>query len=62
MSIMSHLTELKRKHQTLERQIESELNHPQADELKLTALKRRKLHIKDEINRINSFSRRSTVH
>jgi hypothetical protein len=63
MSIMSHLSELQRKHQTLERQIQNEMNHPHSDELRLTALKRRKLYLKDEISRINSFAtRRSTVH
>ncbi len=54
MSIVSHLTELQRKHQVLERQIQSEMNRPSIDELRLTALKRRKLFLKDEIKRLNN--------
>lgn len=60
MSIVSHLSELQRKHQMLERQIQSEMNRPHVDELRVTALKRRKLFLKDEINRLNTFTAAST--
>lgn len=63
MSIVSHLSELQRKHQMLERQIENETKRPQVDELRVTALKRRKLFLKDEINRLNHcVSKDTTVH
>lgn len=58
MSIQSHLTELERKHQALEREIEAERAHPGSDSLKIAELKRRKLSLKDEIARL----REETVH
>jgi hypothetical protein len=58
MSIESHLTELERRHQALEREIESERIHPGSDSLKLAELKRRKLLLKDEIEKL----RTETVH
>lgn len=59
MSIQSHLTELERKHQALEREIESERTHPSSDSLRLAELKRRKLVLKEEIERIRAGA---TVH
>jgi hypothetical protein len=58
MSIESHLTELERRHQALEREIEVERIHPGGDSLKLVELKRRKLLLKDEIAKL----RVETVH
>jgi hypothetical protein len=58
MSIESHLTELERRHKALEREIESERIHPGSDSLKLVELKRRKLLLKDEIEKL----RIETVH
>jgi hypothetical protein len=52
MSVHSHLAELERRHQALDREIETELLHPSADELKVKELKRKKLHLKDEIERL----------
>jgi hypothetical protein len=52
MSLQSHLAELERKHQALEEQINECLVHPATDDLKVVALKRRKLHVKDEIERL----------
>ena len=49
MSLQGHLSELTRRHQAIDKQIDSERTHPSTDKLKLTALKRRKLQIKDEI-------------
>lgn len=54
MSIESHLAELEKKHQAIEREIESELTHPSSDEVKLSSLKRKKLRIKDEMVRLSS--------
>jgi hypothetical protein len=53
MSIQSHIAELSRRHAALEREIEVATQHPSVDEIQLTELKRRKLHLKDEINRLS---------
>lgn len=52
MSIQADLSELKQQHRALEREIEDALSHVSADDLKLAELKRRKLHLKDEIVRL----------
>jgi hypothetical protein len=52
MSIQSHLTELERKHEALEREIEVARASPASDNLRITELKRRKLSLKDEIAKI----------
>lgn len=52
MSMHSHLAELERRHQALAREIETELLHPSTDELRVKELKRKKLHLKDEIERL----------
>lgn len=52
MSLSSHLTELKRRHSDLERELDEAMTHPSVDELDLAALKRRKLAIKDEIQKL----------
>jgi hypothetical protein len=52
MAIESHLTELERRHQALEHEIDEALAHPSADDLQIVELKRRKLHVKDEIARL----------
>ncbi|GGE38764.1 hypothetical protein GCM10007276_15090 [Agaricicola taiwanensis] len=54
MSIESHLAELKRKHLALKQEIENELRHANANDMRVVELKRRKLHIKDEITRLGS--------
>ena len=52
MSIQSHLVELTRRHQALEREIEGERNHPATNETKHKELKLKKLHLKEEIERL----------
>ena len=52
MSMQSHLAELERKHQALEDEITECLTHPAVDNLRIVELKRRKLQVKDEIERI----------
>jgi hypothetical protein len=52
MAIQAHLAELERRHQALEEEITEALAHPSADDLKVTELKRRKLLLKDEIERL----------
>ena len=52
MAMESHLAELERRHQALEREIDDALAHPSVDPLILNDLKKRKLLLKDEITRL----------
>ena len=52
MAIESHLAELERRHQALELEITEALAHPSIDGLRIVELKRKKLHVKDEIARL----------
>jgi hypothetical protein len=52
MAIESHLAELEKRHEALEQEIDEALTHPSADDLQIVELKRRKLHVKDEIARL----------
>lgn len=56
MAMESHLAELERRHQALEKEIEDALNHPGIDHLELADLKKRKLQLKDEISRLKDAS------
>ena len=52
MSMQAQLADLERQHQALEREIKEELAHLGSNTLKLSELKRRKLQVKDEIERL----------
>ncbi|HET7911830.1 MAG TPA: DUF465 domain-containing protein [Pseudolabrys sp.] len=52
MSMQSHLAELEKRHQALEDEINECLAHPAIDDLKIVELKRRKLQLKDQIERL----------
>jgi hypothetical protein len=52
MAIQSHLAELEKRHQALETELNDALNHPSTDDLLIVELKRKKLHVKDEIARL----------
>jgi hypothetical protein len=52
MSMQSHLVELEKKHQALEEKINDCQAHPAVDDLEVVELKRRKLLVKDEIERL----------
>jgi hypothetical protein len=54
MAIESHLAELEKRHEALEEQISEALTHLSTDDLQLLELKRRKLHVKDEITRLRT--------
>ena len=54
MSMQSHLAELERKHQALDQEISECLTHPAVDDLRVVELKRKKLQVKDEIERLRS--------
>jgi len=52
MTIRAHLAELERRHNALEDEIAEALAHSSTDDLKINELKRRKLLLKDEIERL----------
>ena len=52
MSLFAHIEELTEKHQTIHRQIELEMNRPLVDSLKVSELKRRKLRLKEKIEKL----------
>jgi hypothetical protein len=52
MAIQAHLVELERKHKILESELHEALLHLSTDDLQITELKRRKLMVKDEIERL----------
>jgi len=52
MSMQSHLAELEKKHKALEQQIHDCQAHPAVDDLQVVELKRKKLLVKDEIERL----------
>lgn len=54
MPLESHLAELKRKHGELDREIDEARNHPSMDDLQIAQLKRRKLAIKDEMEKLSN--------
>lgn len=52
MSLASHLEELQRKHSEIEREIDDAMTHPSVDDLDIITLKRRKLALKDEMEKL----------
>ena len=52
MAVESHITELNEKHRAIEEIIEKERSRPLTDDIMLAELKRKKLKLKDEINRL----------
>ena len=52
MAIQAHLVELERKHKTLEHELHDALVHLSTDDLQILELKRRKLMVQDEIERL----------
>jgi hypothetical protein len=62
MSIDSHLNELVRRHQAIEEAILAEESHPAADDIKVHELKRKKLHLKDEIERLKQKAETTVSH
>lgn len=53
MSMSSHLTELKKKHQHLSSEVEQAQRAPGIDGLQLVDLKKQKLKLKEEIQRLS---------
>jgi hypothetical protein len=53
MTIASHLTELRRKHETLSEMVEQAQRSPGSDALKIAEMKKQKMKIKEEITRLS---------
>jgi hypothetical protein len=62
MSLDSHLSELVRRHQAIDSAIASEETHPGTDSTRIHELKRKKLQLKDEIEKVKQGSQRDTKH
>ena len=54
MSLSSHLTELRKKHEFLSNEVEEAQRSPAFDDLQITALKKQKLKLKEEIERLSN--------
>ena len=54
MSLSSHLQELRKKHEHLSHEVEAAQRSPAIDDLQITALKKQKLKIKEEIERLSA--------
>jgi hypothetical protein len=52
MALEAHIVELSERHRVLDRKIEEELARPTADPIKIAELKRQKLRLKDEMERL----------
>ncbi len=57
MAVQAHIAELLEKHRQLDLEIESELQSPGSDTLHISALKREKLRLKEELERLRSETR-----
>ncbi|MEI9887293.1 MAG: DUF465 domain-containing protein [Rhizomicrobium sp.] len=54
MALQGHIQELSEKHKRLEERIHDEMAHPDWDEAAVAALKKEKLRIKDELERLRN--------
>lgn len=54
MTMTAHVSELRKKHESLALKIEREERSPGANDLQVRRLKREKLRLKDEITRLNA--------
>ena len=52
MVVENHISELSQRHRVLDLKIEKEQSRPLIDDVKVAELKRQKLKLKDEINRL----------
>jgi hypothetical protein len=56
MAVESHVREIADKHQRLQELIEAEMTHSAWDELRVAELKKEKLRLKDELERLRTLS------
>jgi len=62
MAIQAHLVELERKHRVLESELHEAMKNLATDDVRIVELKRRKLLLKDEIQRLKMASDGQTLH
>jgi hypothetical protein len=62
MALQAHLVELERKHKVLESELHEALVHLSTDDLRIVELKRRKLMVRDEIQRLRLVAGSTTLH
>lgn len=56
MAVHARLETLEKKHGALEEELHSALNHPSSDDSVISDIKRRKLRLKDEIERLKEMA------
>ena len=61
MTTEGHIAALERRHHELDRQIQAEMQNRQFDHLMVGALKRKKLEVKDELNKLQSTPQRQVA-
>ncbi len=54
MALESHIAELRDRHKALEQEIDDQIHHPSSDDLSIAELKKQKLRLKEEIERLSS--------
>ncbi|KPQ06051.1 MAG: putative small protein [Rhodobacteraceae bacterium HLUCCA12] len=54
MSLTSHLSELRRKHELLSEKVVEAQRSPGTDDLAIAEMKKQKLRLKEEINRLST--------
>ncbi len=52
MAVEARIAELEQRHAKLEKDLISEIGHPSSDDLSITTLKRQKLRLKEEMERL----------
>lgn len=57
MTTEGHIAALERRHQELDRQIQTQMQSRQFDDLMVNALKRKKLEVKDELSKLQGATR-----
>ncbi|CAM5330822.1 hypothetical protein AFEL58S_00922 [Afipia felis] len=62
MAVQARLVELERKHRVLEGELHEALKNLSTDDVRIAELKRRKLLLKDEIERLRASSGGQTLH
>ena len=56
MTTEGHIAALERRHRELERQIDDEMTHITHDDMMIAALKRKKLEIKDQLQKLQTHA------
>ncbi|MEH3124741.1 YdcH family protein [Agrobacterium cavarae] len=57
MTIQAHIASLEKKHGALEEELESILASPSSDDREIADIKRRKLRLKDELQRLKATTK-----